>query len=81
MVGARGVLVVGGRRPARQTVQTVLRRGTDLESSPVGVGTVGALLLGADGASITGSDVLMDGGLTASHGFGELAPKGAAGPA
>ena len=51
-----------------------------IEKSPVGragtpdeVGSVGALLLGADGAFITGSDVLMDGGVTASFFFGELA--------
>ena len=51
-----------------------------LELSPVGrggtpdeVATVAALLLGPDGAFITGSDVLMDGGVTASWFFGELA--------
>jgi NAD(P)-dependent dehydrogenase (short-subunit alcohol dehydrogenase family) len=53
-----------------------------IELSPVGragtpdeVGTVGALLMGADGAFITGSDFLMDGGVTASYWYGELAPK------
>jgi NAD(P)-dependent dehydrogenase (short-subunit alcohol dehydrogenase family) len=52
-----------------------------IELSPVGragtpdeVGTVGALLMGADGAFITGSDFLMDGGVTASYRFGDLAP-------
>jgi len=30
--------------------------------------------MGPDGAFITGSDVLMDGGVTASWFFGELAP-------
>jgi hypothetical protein len=39
------------------------------------VGTVGALLMGPDGAFITGSDFLMDGGVTAAYWFGELAPK------
>jgi len=39
------------------------------------VGTLGALLLGPDGAFITGSDFLMDGGVTAAYWFGELAPK------
>jgi hypothetical protein len=29
--------------------------------------------MGQDGASITGSDFLMDGGVTASYFFGELA--------
>src|SRR6478752_6905098 len=51
-----------------------------IELSPAGrggtpdeVGTVGALLMGSDGAFITGSDFLMDGGVTASYFFGELA--------
>ncbi|MDB5416371.1 MAG: short-chain dehydrogenase/reductase [Rubritepida sp.] len=43
--------------------------------TPDEVGTVGALLMGAEGAFITGSDILMDGGVTASYWFGELAPK------
>ena len=34
-----------------------------------------APLMGADGAFITGSDFLMDGGVTASYWFGALAPK------
>jgi NAD(P)-dependent dehydrogenase (short-subunit alcohol dehydrogenase family) len=43
--------------------------------TPDEVGTVGALLMGPDGAFITGSDFLMDGGVTATYLFGELAPK------
>jgi len=43
--------------------------------TPDEVGTVGALLMGPDGAFITGSDFLIDGGVTASYFFGELAPK------
>jgi NAD(P)-dependent dehydrogenase (short-subunit alcohol dehydrogenase family) len=53
-----------------------------LELSPAGragtpdeVATVAALLMGADGAFITGSDILMDGGVTASYFYGELAPN------
>ena len=42
--------------------------------TPDEVAHVGALLMGPDGAFITGSDVLMDGGVTASWFFGELAP-------
>ena len=42
--------------------------------TPDEVGTVGALLMGTDGAFITGSDFLMDGGVTAAYWFGELAP-------
>ena len=52
-----------------------------IELSPAGrggtpdeVGAVGALLMGRDGAFITGSDFLMDGGVTASYVYGELAP-------
>jgi NAD(P)-dependent dehydrogenase (short-subunit alcohol dehydrogenase family) len=41
--------------------------------TPDEVGTVGALLMGADGAFITGSDFLVDGGVTASYFYGELA--------
>jgi NAD(P)-dependent dehydrogenase (short-subunit alcohol dehydrogenase family) len=43
--------------------------------TPDEVGTVGALLMGCDGTFITGSDFLMDGGVTAAYWFGELAPK------
>ena len=53
-----------------------------LELSPAGrigtpdeVGTIGALLMGPDGGFITGSDFLMDGGVTASYWYGELAPQ------
>jgi len=53
-----------------------------IEKSPAGragtpdeVGNVAALLMGPDGAFITGSDFLMDGGVTATYWFGELAPK------
>lgn len=41
--------------------------------TPDEVGTIGALLMGADGAFITGSDFLVDGGVTASYFYGELA--------
>jgi NAD(P)-dependent dehydrogenase (short-subunit alcohol dehydrogenase family) len=43
--------------------------------TPDEVGTVGALLMGPEGAFITGSDFLMDGGVTSAYRFGELAPK------
>jgi NAD(P)-dependent dehydrogenase (short-subunit alcohol dehydrogenase family) len=43
--------------------------------TPDEVGTVGALLMGPDGAFITGSDFLMDGGVTAAYWYGDLAPK------
>ena len=43
--------------------------------TPDEVATVAALLMGPDGAFITGSDLLMDGGVTASYFYGELAPE------
>ena len=42
--------------------------------TPDEVATVGALLMGPDGTFITGSDFLIDGGVTASYFYGELAP-------
>ncbi len=45
--------------------------------TPDEVATVGALLMGPDGAFITGSDFLMDGGVTAAYWFGELAHSAA----
>lgn len=51
-----------------------------IEDSPVGragtpdeVGQVAALLMGPDGGFITGSDFLMDGGVTSAFRFGDLA--------
>lgn len=53
-----------------------------IELSPAGragtpdeVANLAALLMGRDGAFITGSDFLMDGGVTASYWFGDLAPR------
>ena len=53
-----------------------------IEKSPVGragtsdeVASLAALLMGPEGTFISGSDFLMDGGVTASYFFGELAQK------
>lgn len=44
--------------------------------TPDEVANVAALLLlGSDGGFITGSDFLMDGGVTAVYRYGDLAPK------
>jgi NAD(P)-dependent dehydrogenase (short-subunit alcohol dehydrogenase family) len=50
-----------------------------IETSPVGragtpdeVGAVAALLMGPDGGFITGSDILMDAGVTAAYWYGEI---------
>jgi NAD(P)-dependent dehydrogenase (short-subunit alcohol dehydrogenase family) len=52
-----------------------------LDQSPAGragtpdeIATLAALLLGPDGAWITGSDFLIDGGVTASYFYGALQP-------
>jgi NAD(P)-dependent dehydrogenase (short-subunit alcohol dehydrogenase family) len=51
-----------------------------IEGSPAGragtpdeVGAVGALVMGPDGGFISGSDFLMDGGVTAAYWYGDLA--------
>jgi NAD(P)-dependent dehydrogenase (short-subunit alcohol dehydrogenase family) len=58
-----------------------------IELCPVGragtpdeVANVAALLMGPDGGFITGSDFLMDGGVTSSYWYGDLAPQKAAVP-
>lgn len=43
--------------------------------SPDEVANLAALLMGQDGSFITGSDFLMDGGVTSSYWYGDLAPK------
>ncbi|GHD58092.1 SDR family oxidoreductase [Jeongeupia chitinilytica] len=42
--------------------------------TPDEIATIAALLTGPDGAFITGSDVLVDGGVTAAYWYGALAP-------
>jgi NAD(P)-dependent dehydrogenase (short-subunit alcohol dehydrogenase family) len=65
LTGPRG----GGYRRMIE-VSAARRAGT-----PDEVGSVGALLMGPDGGFITGSDFLMDGGVTAAYWYGELAPR------
>ena len=43
--------------------------------TPDEVGAVAALLMSPDGGFITGSDFLMDGGVTAAYWYGDLAPQ------
>jgi len=64
LTGPRG----GGYR--RMIDSSPAKRG----GTPDEVATVGALLMGPDGAFITGSDFLMDGGVTAAYWYGDLAP-------
>ena len=67
-MAAKGPRGPGYRR--RLEISAAGRAGT-----PDEVGTVGVLLMGSDGAFITGSDFLMDGGVTAACWFGDLAPQ------
>ena len=61
---------------AREGYRRMIELGPARRSgTPDEVGNVGAVLMGADGAFITGSDFLMDGGVTAAYWYGELAPK------
>lgn len=43
--------------------------------TPDEVGALAALLMGPEGTFITGSDFLMDGGVTAAYWYGDLAPQ------
>ena len=43
--------------------------------TPDEVASLAALLMRPEGTFITGSDFLMDGGVTASYWFGELVPE------
>ncbi len=65
--------LTGPRGPGYQRMIELCPAGR--AGTPDEVGTVGALLMGAEGAFVTGSDFLMDGGVTASYWFGDLAPK------
>jgi NAD(P)-dependent dehydrogenase (short-subunit alcohol dehydrogenase family) len=65
--------LTGPRGPGYQRMIDLCPAGR--AGTPDEVGTVGALLMGAEGAFITGSDFLMDGGVTASYWYGELAPQ------
>jgi NAD(P)-dependent dehydrogenase (short-subunit alcohol dehydrogenase family) len=42
--------------------------------APDEIGALGAFLMGPEGAFITGSDFLIDGGVTAAYFYGNLAP-------
>ncbi len=65
--------LTGPRGPGYQRMIELCPAGR--AGTPDEVGTIGALLMGAEGAFISGSDFLMDGGVTASYWFGDLAPK------
>ena len=57
------IVVIGGTQPGRPRRHP--GRGRHRRRIPDGAG----------GAFITGSDILMDGGVTAAYRFGELAPN------
>lgn len=65
--------LAGPRGPGYRRMLEICAAGR--AGTPDEVGNVGALLMGPEGAFITGSDFLMDGGVTAAYWYGELAPK------
>ncbi len=77
-VRGRGGVCRDGRAPRDQDPAAALTpdRDTPVQARErtAGDGGGGALLMGPDGAFITGSDFLMDGGVTAAYRFGDLAP-------
>jgi NAD(P)-dependent dehydrogenase (short-subunit alcohol dehydrogenase family) len=64
--------LTGPRGPGYQRMIDLSAAGR--AGTPDEVANVAALLMGPDGGFITGSDFLMDGGVTAAYRFGELAP-------
>ena len=67
---------------SRSRYSSIFQVGRLIELSAAGrggtldeVGAVGALLMGPEGTFITGSDFLMDGGVTAAYWYGDLAPE------
>ncbi|RBL68007.1 SDR family NAD(P)-dependent oxidoreductase [Pseudomonas sp. MWU13-2625] len=63
----------GPRGPGYQRMINLSAAGRG--GTPDEVGAVGALLMGPEGTFITGSDFLMDGGVTAAYWYGDLAPQ------
>ena len=64
---------VNGRNAAWFRSVQVRHEGSLRAGTPDEVGAVGALLMGPEGGFITGSDLLMDGGVTAAYWFGGVA--------
>lgn len=63
-----------GLRPASSRSIAAALSAAGRAGTPDEVGNLAALLMGPDGGFITGSDFLMDGGVTAAYWYGELAP-------
>ena len=60
---------------ARTASRRMSRCAAGRAGTPDEVGSIGALLMGPDGGFITGSDILMDGGVTVAYWYCELAPR------
>jgi NAD(P)-dependent dehydrogenase (short-subunit alcohol dehydrogenase family) len=80
-VGVGKHLVLADQREsnAKAAAETLSNAGYDLSpakraGTPDEVASVAALLMGPDGGFISGSDFLMDGGVTASYWYGPLSP-------
>jgi hypothetical protein len=75
--GCMGISQSYGQPMSRQDVRAGYRRMIEgsvarRAGTPDEVGAVGALLMGPDGGFITGSDFLMDGGVTAAYWYGDV---------
>ena len=55
--------------------QMIERSPSGRAGTPDEVAEIGALLMGGGGSFVTGSDILMDGGVTAAYWYGDLAPS------
>jgi len=76
----RTISAHGANEPASPSHQHCYRRLLEMSAAgradtPDDVGNAGVLLSGPDGAFITGSGFLMDGGVTTAYWFGDLGPK------
>jgi len=69
------VVVVIGAGSIGQACARRVSAGRRVLLVDLNAGNVAALLMGPEGRFITGSDFLMDGGVTASYWFGEFAPQ------
>lgn len=64
----------------REELELASRRpdGCGRAGTPDEIGALGAYLMSPDAAVVTGSDFLIDGGVTASYFYGPLAPEAVA---
>jgi hypothetical protein len=76
MASTSEVIVVIGAGSIGQAIARRVSTGKHvvLADLRIEIGALGAFLMGPEGAFITGSDFLIDGGVTAAYFYGNLAP-------